>query len=49
MVLSDLGKVVAEEWEETARRRPFVTLDAWIVMPNHFRKRTVNRILRVWR
>jgi putative transposase len=36
MVLSDLGEIVAEEWAEMARRRPYVDLDAWIVMPNHF-------------
>jgi putative transposase len=36
MVPSDLGGIVAEEWLEMARRRPFVDLDAWIVMPNHF-------------
>jgi putative transposase len=33
---SDLGQIVAEEWIETARRRPYLKLDAWIVMPNHF-------------
>jgi putative transposase len=36
MILSDLGNIVAEEWLETAHRRPFVKLDAWVVMPNHF-------------
>jgi REP element-mobilizing transposase RayT len=36
MVLSGLGNVVAEEWLEMAHRRPFLQLDAWIVMPNHF-------------
>jgi len=36
MVRSDLGEIVAEEWVEMARRRPYVELDAWIVMPNHF-------------
>ena len=35
-VLSDLGKIVAEEWLEMARRRSHVELDAWVVMPNHF-------------
>ncbi|HVR95465.1 MAG TPA: transposase [Thermoanaerobaculia bacterium] len=35
MVLSDLGKIVSEEWVEMARRRPHVDLDTWIVMPNH--------------
>jgi putative transposase len=32
---SGLGQVVAEEWVETARRRSNITLDAWIIMPNH--------------
>ena len=36
MVPSDLGAIVAEEWLETARRRSFVELDTWTVMPNHF-------------
>ncbi|HEX3551682.1 MAG TPA: transposase [Thermoanaerobaculia bacterium] len=36
MVPSGLGQIVAEEWEEMARRRPYVDLDAWVVMPNHF-------------
>jgi len=36
MVLSGLGDIVTEEWEEMALRRPHVDLDAWIVMPNHF-------------
>ncbi|HEX5719674.1 MAG TPA: transposase, partial [Thermoanaerobaculia bacterium] len=35
MVLSGPGDIVSEEWEEMARRRPQVDLDAWIVMPNH--------------
>jgi REP-associated tyrosine transposase len=33
---SPLGEIVAEEWVETARIRPYVELDAWAVMPNHF-------------
>lgn len=36
MIPSPDGTIVAEEWEETARRRPYLHLDAWIVMPNHF-------------
>jgi REP element-mobilizing transposase RayT len=36
MVLSSLGNVVAEEWTEMAHRRPFLQLDNWVVMPNHF-------------
>ncbi|HEV7786947.1 MAG TPA: hypothetical protein VGQ28_16490, partial [Thermoanaerobaculia bacterium] len=35
MDLSPLGQIVAEEWEKTPRVRSYVTLDAWIVMPNH--------------
>jgi len=30
-----IGIVVDEEWHETANVRPNVTLDAWIVMPDH--------------
>jgi REP-associated tyrosine transposase len=33
---SPLGEIVAEEWEVTSRLRPYVDLDAWVVMPNHF-------------
>jgi putative transposase len=44
MILSDLGTIVAEEWIEMARRRPYITLDAWVVMPNH-----VHGILRIER
>ncbi|MCA9962227.1 MAG: hypothetical protein KC443_24495, partial [Anaerolineales bacterium] len=36
MVLSPLGQLVAQEWQKTAVIRPNVTLDAWVVMPNHF-------------
>ena len=35
MVLSDFGNVVVEEWERTAQLRPYVRLDAFVVMPNH--------------
>lgn len=30
------GKLVKEEWLETATLRPYVTLDMFVVMPNHF-------------
>ncbi len=30
------AEIVAEEWEATPRMRPYVHLDAWVVMPNHF-------------
>ena len=35
MVLSDLGRIVVEEWERTAEMRPYIRLDAFVVMPNH--------------
>jgi REP element-mobilizing transposase RayT len=35
MVLSPIGKIVAEEWQKTPLIRPNVELDAWILMPNH--------------
>jgi hypothetical protein len=36
MQLSVPGGIVAEEWQRTADVRPYVTLGAWVVMPNHF-------------
>ena len=30
------GEIVAEEWLNTAVIRPYVTLDEFTVMPNHF-------------
>jgi REP element-mobilizing transposase RayT len=35
MVVSDFGRVVIDEWERTAELRPYVRLDAFVVMPNH--------------
>jgi REP element-mobilizing transposase RayT len=35
VMLSTLGCVVLEEWERTALSRPYVTLDEFVVMPNH--------------
>ena len=35
MQLSPIGKILAEEWQKTAQVRPYVSLDEWIVMPNH--------------
>ena len=29
------GKIVQEEWDRTATVRPYVELDAFVVMPNH--------------
>ncbi len=33
--LSAIGEIVAEEWVRTAQIRPYVMLDAWVIMPNH--------------
>lgn len=35
MELSDLGKIVYEEWEKTFQIRPYIHRDEFIVMPNH--------------
>jgi putative transposase len=35
MVLSDLGRIVAEEWDATGNLREYVQLDAFVLMPNH--------------
>ena len=35
MRLSPVGEIVAEEWQKTAQIRKNVTLDEWVVMPNH--------------
>ena len=32
---SSAGRIVEEEWLKTAELRPYVTLHAFIVMPNH--------------
>ncbi len=34
--LTPAGLIVAEEWAKTEQIRPYVALDAWVVMPNHF-------------
>jgi putative transposase len=36
MVLNDFGKIVADEWKQTAFVRSNVELGAFVVMPNHF-------------
>ncbi len=36
VALNRLGQVVREEWLRTAELRPYVTLGAFMVMPNHF-------------
>ena len=38
MQLSDIGKIVANEWQKTPQIRPTVKLDEWVVMPNHFHR-----------
>jgi len=35
MRLSPIGQVVAYEWQRTERIRPYVSLDEWVIMPNH--------------
>jgi len=34
--LNNWGRVVESEWRQTAILRPYVTLDVYVVMPNHF-------------
>ncbi|HEC65840.1 MAG TPA: hypothetical protein ENI23_11120 [bacterium] len=36
MNLSNIGRIVREEWLKTSEIRQNVTLDKWVVMPNHF-------------
>ena len=36
MMLNDFGKIVHNEWEQTAVVRPNVELGDYVVMPNHF-------------
>ncbi len=35
MGLNEIGIMVYEEWHKTARLRPYIKLDEFIVMPNH--------------
>lgn len=35
MQMSAAGQIVAEEWQKTEQIQPNVTLDEWIIMPNH--------------
>jgi REP element-mobilizing transposase RayT len=35
MHLSPIGQVVAYEWQRTERIRSYVSLDEWVIMPNH--------------
>lgn len=36
MHLSDIGRIIDDEWKRTATIRPYVTLDRYVIMPNHF-------------
>lgn len=36
MNLSHIGKIVAETWPRVVNIHPGISLDAWVVMPNHF-------------
>ncbi len=36
MGLNDAGKIVADQWIQTAAIRDDIELDEWVVMPNHF-------------
>jgi putative transposase len=36
MYLSDFGRIVDDEWKRTALIRPYVELNEYVVMPNHF-------------
>lgn len=35
MELSEWGQIAAESWDWLGERYPYVTVDAWVVMPNH--------------
>jgi REP element-mobilizing transposase RayT len=35
MHLSEVGQIIAESWQWLAAQYDYVTLDAWVVMPNH--------------
>jgi putative transposase len=35
MQLSTIGLIVADGWQKIAKIRPYIKLDAWVVMPNH--------------
>lgn len=36
VILNTLGCVVEDEWLKTAEIRPYITLDDYVIMPNHF-------------
>jgi REP element-mobilizing transposase RayT len=33
--LSEIGKIVTEEWQKTEKIREYARLDEWVIMPNH--------------
>ena len=35
MMPNAIGRIVAEEWRRTVKLRPYVELDAFVLMPNH--------------
>ena len=35
IMLNPLGRVVQDEWLQTAQIRPYVQLDEYVIMPNH--------------
>ena len=35
VLLSKAGRIAEEEWLRTAEKRPYVILDAYVIMPNH--------------
>ena len=35
MYLSEVGRIVSEEWLKTASIRSNILLDEWVIMPNH--------------
>ena len=35
MQLSPIGEIIADEWQKTSLIRENITLDAWVIMPNH--------------
>jgi len=36
IILNNYGKIVEEEWLKTKSIRPYVDLDYYVIMPNHF-------------
>lgn len=36
MCVSDIGAIIDDEWRKTGCIRPYVTLDRYIIMPDHF-------------